>query len=140
MVTSPWKKWLRMHLAAIPKEQRPWRIGWSKPPFAAKAGSICKGFRSPDKRYNAAYWRTDSIYYLIIDVGLMLYFWFSTNSSDYAQIQYTSSLNFSSLWIPYLKKDYTKVFFFQNSTSISDSRLNCIKCKQVVCMLYIKYL
>src|SRR5690348_15883006 len=35
---------------ARPNEQRPWRIGTSKPPIFAKSGSAWSGFMSPERR------------------------------------------------------------------------------------------
>src|SRR5581483_4020369 len=54
LVTSPSSALSTAALHTIPNEQRPWRIGVSKPPRAAMLGSTCSGFLSPDRRYNNA--------------------------------------------------------------------------------------
>src|SRR5262245_32627030 len=50
-----------------PYEQRPWRIGRSKPPIAANFGSECSGLRSPDNRYTSAWSR--SVVYVTVWSG-----------------------------------------------------------------------
>lgn len=45
----------KMCLPAIPNEHRPCRMGLSKPPIAAIAGSACSGFTSPLRRYSSAW-------------------------------------------------------------------------------------